>query len=231
MTIALTAQPRTELGKPVDRLRRARMIPAVVYGHNLPSRPVSLDMGAFDAAYKRAGSSSLIDLTVGDSGPVKALIHAVQRHPTTRRVLHVDLYQVRMSEKLEADIELNFIGESPAVKEQGGIFVRSLDKVKVTCLPADLVPSIDVDISPLKTFEDRLHVSDLVAPKGVTILDKAEEVVASVTPPRSEEELASLSEKVEENVEAVEVEKKEKPAEEGEEGAETPTPEKTDKKS
>lgn len=224
MTITLTAQPRRELGKTVDRLRRQRTIPAVVYGHHVDSQNLTIDMGAFEAAYKQAGSSSLIDLVVGTGTPVKALIHAVQRHPTTRRILHVDFYQVQMTEKLEADIELHFVGESAAVKEQGGIFVRTLDKVKVSCLPADLVPAIDVDISVLKTFEDRIHVRDLVVPTGLTILDKAEEVVASVTPPRSEAELASLSEKVEENVEGVEVEKKEKaPDEEGSETAEEQT--------
>lgn len=225
MTLTLNAQPRTQLGKTVDHLRRQRAIPAVLYGHHIPSQNVTLDAGAFALVHRQAGSSSLVDVTVGTSAPVKALIHAIQRHPTTGRVLHVDLYQVKMTEKLEAEIELHFVNESPAVKEQGGIFVRALDNVKVSCLPADLVAAIDVDISALKSFDDRIHVSDIVAPKGITILDKADEVVASVTPPRSEAELASLSEKVEENVEAVEVAKKETPAEETDEA----TPEESSK--
>lgn len=233
MSITLTAQPRQELGKTVDRLRRRRVIPAVVYGHGIPSQNLALESGIFEAVYKQAGSSSLIDLTVGTGQAVKALIHAVQRHPTTGRVVHVDFYQVKMTEKLEADIELNFIGESAAVKEQGGIFVRAMDKVKVSCLPADLVPSIDVDVSALKTFEDRIHVSDLAVPPGLTVLEKGEEVVASVTPPRSEAELASLSEKVEENVEGVEIEKKTKETEaegEDEEAPTVPTNDKTTSK-
>jgi large subunit ribosomal protein L25 len=218
--LTLVAKPRTITGKQVDKLRRQRTIPAVIYGHNQASRSVTLDTGAFEATYKKAGATSLVDVTVGSESPVKALIHAIQRHPTTSRVIHVDLYQVKMTEKLEADIELNFIGESPAVKEQGGIFLRTLDKVKVSCLPADLVPSIEVDISVLKTFDDRIHVSDLSLPKGLTLLEKNEEVIASVSAPRSEAELASLSEKVEENVETVEVAKKEKAADEdAEEGA------------
>lgn len=218
--LTLTAQLRTITGKQVDKLRRQRIIPAVIYGHNQPSRSVTLDVGAFEATYKLAGATSLVDVSVGTTAPAKMLIHAIQRHPTTGRVTHVDLYQVRMTEKLEADIELHFIGESPAVKEQGGIFLRTMDKVKVNCLPADLVPSIDIDISALKTFDDRIHVSDLIVPPGLTLMEKGEEVVASVTAPRSEEELASLSEKVEENVEAVEVTKKEKATDaEGEEGA------------
>lgn len=224
-TLLLKAQLRAELGKVVDRVRKLQAIPAVVYGHGVASRALTIDAGLFDATLKKAGSTSLVDLTVGEEKPVKVLIHSVQRHPTTSRVIHADLYQVRMTEKLEADIELRFVGESPAVKEQGGIFLRTLDNVKVSCLPTDLVPSIDVDISILKSFEDRIHISDLKVPAGITILNKGEEVVASVTAPRSEAELASLSEKVEENVEAVEVEKKTKEVEEGAEetAAETPT--------
>jgi large subunit ribosomal protein L25 len=221
-SLTLHAQQRSIIGKAVDGLRRQRKIPAVVYGHNIPSMSVEIDAGLFDAMYKKAGSTSLIDVVINDAAPVKALIHAIQRHPTTGRVLHADLYQVQMTEKLEASIELNFIGESPAVKEQGGIFIRALDAVKVSCLPSDLVSSIDVDMGLLKTFEDRLHVGDLVVPAGITILDKPEEVVASVTPPRSEAEIASLSEKVEENVESVEVAKKAKADEEVAEGEAAP---------
>lgn len=231
-SLTLTAQARTVLGKTVDGLRRQRVVPAVIYGHSLPSRTVSLEAGAFDAIFKQAGSTSLVDVTVDGATPVKALIHAIQRHPTTDRVIHVDLYQVKMTEKLEADIELNFIGESAAVKELGGIFIRTLDNVKVSCLPSDLVAAIDVDISVLKTFESRIHVSDLVVPAGLTILDKGEEVVASVTPPRSEAEIASLNEKVEAvDVSAVEKVETKKVTDEDEE-SETGTAEgkKEDKK-
>jgi len=216
--ITLTAQPRAELGKIVDRLRHKKLIPAIVYGHGLKSQAVSVEAGQFQKIYRQAGSSSLIDLTIGDQAPVKVLIHDLQRHPSKQDIIHVDFYQVKMTEKLETEIELNFINEAPSVKEQGGIFIRSIDRVKVTCLPAELVHQIDVDISVLKSFEDRIHISDIKPPKGITILDKPEEVVASVTPPRSEAELESLSEKVEENVEAVESSKKEKATDE-EEGA------------
>ena len=204
-TLLLQAQPRAEVGKIVDRLRRANKIPAIVYGHHTANRPVTLEMGNFSRVYRQAGSTSLVDVKIGNQPVFKALIHAVQYHPTKSVVTHIDLYQVKMSEKLEADIELKYVGESPAVKELGGILVRTMDKIRVSCLPSDLSPAIDVDISVLKNFEDRIHVKDIMPPTGITILDKADEVVASVTPPRSEEELASLSEQVEENVEAVEV--------------------------
>ena len=86
-----------------------------------------------------------------------------------------------------------------------------MDKIKVSCLPADLVSAIDVDISTLKTFDDRIHVGDIALPNGLTLVEKPDEVVASVAAPRSEAELESLSEKpVAVDVANVEVVKKER---------------------
>lgn len=220
-TIVLNAAPRTIIGKATKKLRLANTVPAVVYGHGVKSQSVAVEAIAFQKAYRQAGSSSLVDLVVGTSTPVKVLIHAVQQHPTKTTPIHIDFYQVKMTEKLTTDIDLNFVGESAAVKESGGILIRSLDKVKVECLPGDLVPAIDVDISALKTFENKIHVRDIIVPTGLTIMDGPDEVIASVTPPRSEEELASLSAKVEEDVTAVEkVEAKKKEGDEEVEAAE-----------
>lgn len=228
-TPLLAVASRILVGKKVQELRRKQIIPAVVYGHGIPSATVQIERLAFQKVWRQAGSSSLVDLVVDQQPPVKVLIQDVDHHPTKNVINHVDFYRVKMTEKLETDIELNFIGESAAVKEQGGVLIRSLDKVKVECLPGDLVHSIDVDISGLKNFEDRIHVSDIVVPKGITIMDKADEVVASVTPPRSESELEALSGKVEEDVTTVSgVEKVEKPAAAGEvaeeAAAEEPSP-------
>ncbi len=217
-TIVLKADRRTIEGKATKKLRQANSLPAVVYGHGVPSRSVTVDAIDFQKAYRTAGSSSLVDLAIDGAAPVKVLIHAVQPHTTKSTPIHIDFYQVRMTEKVQTDIDLNFIGESAAVKEAGGILIRTLDQVKVECLPGDLVPAIDVDLSALKTFTDRIHVKDIVIPTGITILDGGEEVVASVTPPRSEEELASLSEKVEVDVAAVEKVETKKAEEEPVEG-------------
>jgi large subunit ribosomal protein L25 len=214
----LHAQPRTAIGKVVDHVRRQRLIPAVMYGHGLKSASLQLDASEFQKIYRQAGSTSLVDLTVADGSPVKVLIQSVQRHPTRQSVLHVDFYQVKMTEKIEAEIELSIEGESPVVKESGGILIRALDKLKVSCLPGDLVPTIAVNIEALKTFEDRIHVKDLALPKGIEPLLGGEEVVISVSKPRSEAELEQLSGEVTENIEGVEVEKKGKTEEEGAEG-------------
>ena len=230
--LVLQAQTRKVLGKKVHTLRKEGKIPAILYGSKIKTHPLQLDYRTFETVYKQAGESSLVDLATESGKPVKVLIHAVQRNPLTERFEHVDLYQVDLKKKITADIELSFINESPAVKELGGVLVKSLDRIKVECLPEDLVHEIQVDLTPLKTFEDMIYVKDIAIPANITVVEKADETIALVKPPRSEDELKELDQVVEEKVEEVEkVEKKEKEAEEDEAEGETPAKEqKTDSK-
>lgn len=190
--LTLTAHARTETGKQNKIVRRKGELPAVLYGHGVAAQSLALSANEFSKVYRKAGESTLVDLAIDGGTPTKVIINDIQRHPLTNAVIHVDLHQVKMTEKLRAEIVLAFAGEPAAVKELGGVLVKNLDHVKVETLPADLVPEILVDVSSLKTFDDVIHVKDLVLPKGIEVLDKADEVVALVTPPRSEAELAEL---------------------------------------
>ena len=209
MTATLSAASRKILGKQVKTLRRAGSVPAVIYGHGSESKVIAVDAISFDKVYRQAGESTLLDLSVDGAAPVKVLIQEVQYHPLSRAVRHVDFHQVRMDEKLEVDIPLKYVGEAPAVKELGGILVRAVGELKVKCLPSALVHEIEVDISPLKQFEEVLTVKDIKLPEGIEVLSPSmEEVIVTVTPPRSEAELAELKAEVKEDVSGVEVAEK-----------------------
>lgn len=203
-TYSISAERRTILGKNTGSLRRAEQLPAVVYGHGKDSVSLTLNQREFQKLLAQAGESSLVDLKIDNEAPVKVLIHDVQLHPVTDAIVHADFLQVNMSEKVETEIALKFEGESKAVSEQGGILVTNLEEVKVECLPADLVHEIIVPLDRLEALEDQIRISDLKAPKGITILEKPDTVIAVVTPPRSEEELKALDSEVVENVESVE---------------------------
>ena len=127
-----------------------------------------------------------------------------------------------MTEKIRTEIPIKLEGDSKAVIELEGNLIQNRGALEIECLPADLIPEIVTDIESLKTFDDKILVSDLKVPENITVLNNPEDVVAQVTPPRSEEELEELEEKVEENVEEVEA-IEEKPAE-GEEAAVGETP-------
>jgi len=205
----LRAIPRKKKEKPGNE----RMIPAILYGPTISNKMLWVDAVDFSKVYEEAGESTIFDIVLEDNKGKEekhgVLVFDVQYDPIKDTPHHVDFYKVNMKEEITTEVELEFVGESPAVKELGGVLVRNVDEVEVTCLPADLPSSIEVDISSLKTFDDYIYVKDLVVPKGVKIEAEPEMVVAVVSPPRSEEELEKLDEKVEVDIDSVEGMKKE----------------------
>jgi len=201
----LKAESRELAGKKVKKLRESGRIPAVIYGHGIKSESLSLDKSDFDKIYSEAGSASLIDLEIEQKAAIKVLSKEPQLDPVTGEPQHVDFYKVRMDEKIKTEIPLEFIGESDAVTQLDGSLVTNRDNIEVECLPADLIPNIEVDITSLKSFEDSICVKDLKVPSNIEIITDPEEVIASVEEPRSEEELAELEESAaDEEKEAIE---------------------------
>lgn len=216
-TFTLEATTRTSLGRRSKDVRSQNMIPAVIYGSGVESRSISIPFGTFRKVYSEAGSSSLVDVKVDGGTSVKAVIKEVQLNPISMEPMHVDFHQVKMTEKMSADIPLEFVGEADAVKALSGTLMTPVESVEVECLPTDLPRAIEVDISVLKTFEDAITVADLKVAPGVEILNDPENLVAVVEEPLSEEELAKMEESQLGDVEAVKAEgEEEKEGEEGE---------------
>ena len=218
LNLILRAKQRVELGKKVKILRDNELIPAVSYGAGQKTQNLTLNLKEFKQIFREAGESTLVSLKVDDSPARKVLISDTQFDPITDTPIHVDLKLIRMDEKIKTEVPLKFIGESKAVLEMDGTLVTNKDEVEIECLPDDLVSEIEIDISPLVDFENRIRISDLSVPENIKILDDPEETVALIQEPRSEEELAELEEKPEEDVEKVEVEEKAKEEEEIAEG-------------
>ncbi len=215
----LPVKIREQAGKDLERMRKQGEIPAVMYGHGLKPQMFWVQYVKFSKLYEKAGESSIIEVTPEKGTMANVIINDVQLDPLTSRFSHIDFFQVRMDEKLEAHIPIEFVGEAPAVREMGGIFVKPVDQILVSCLPKDLPHSFVVDISVLQTFENHIQIKDLNVPAGVTILTEADTTIALVEAPRTEAEMAALDEKVEADVTKVEgVVKEEAPAA-AEEGA------------
>ncbi|KKU48063.1 hypothetical protein A3H10_00985 [Candidatus Uhrbacteria bacterium RIFCSPLOWO2_12_FULL_46_10] len=210
MTYSLQVATRTLVGKKNKLLRGQGLIPGVVYGHGETNRSVEIKKVPFEKLFQSAGESSLVDLNIDEDASLKVLIHDIQRHPVTGQIIHVDFYQVKMTEKLTADVPLVFIGEAKAVKELGGVLVKTLDHVKVECLPQDLVHELKVNLSSLETFDDAIHVKDIVVPTGINVLSSIDDMVVSVQPPRTEEEAKIEGAEAPVDVSEVEVEKEKK---------------------
>lgn len=218
--IALKSKTRKELNKKAKALRKEKKIPCVLYGPEIKeSLSLVVDYKEFKKVYDEAGESTIIELNIDDKNKKNVLVRDVQLNPLTSDFDHIDFYQINMKEKITAYVELNYVGKSKAVKDLAGILVKNMNEIEVKCLPADLPKEINVDISKLNTFDDFIKIKDLDIPEKVEIDYNLEDIVATVTPPRSEEELDALDEEVEEKVDEVEGVKKEEAEEgEGEEG-------------
>ncbi|NTU67068.1 MAG: 50S ribosomal protein L25 [Candidatus Moranbacteria bacterium] len=217
--VKLEAKTRDVFGRKVNKGRKEGLVPAVVYGRGVESSSLWVNALDLKRLLKSAGESTVIDLAIDGKDHRNVLIYGMQKNPLSGAYSHIDFFQVRMDEEIETEVELSFVGEAPAVRELGGIFVKSIDAVTVKCLPADLPSEIEVDIASLKTFDDHICIKDLKISSKVKIELEPETVVALVSPPRSEEELSGLEEKVEADVTKVEgVVKEQAPAVEEKKG-------------
>lgn len=214
-TLEILAQSRDT--KKINELRRDGYVLGVVYGPQGKSKALKTNKKDFDKIFKKAGESALVDLKIDDKEIGKVLINDYQADPVSGGIIHFDLYRVRMDKEIVTNIPIKFIGESPAVKNSGGVLVKNHSTLEIKCLPGDLIHDVEIDLSVLENIDDILRMKELKISDKVEVLIDAEEVIVSVIPPRTEKEMEDLEEKVEENVEGVEG-TKEKKEEDGEGG-------------
>lgn len=167
-------------------IRAEGKMPAVFYGKGVETTAITLDRIAFTKTYRAAGESTIVTLVV-DSKKYSVLIHTVDFHPVTGEVMHADFLVVPMDKAIEVTVPLVFVGEAPAAK-LGAVIVKVLHDVTVSALPADLPHDIQVDLGKLVEMHSHITVGGLVLPKGVKVLDDAEEIVVSVAEAAKEEE-------------------------------------------
>lgn len=174
-------------GIKADVLRRQGKLPLALYGKGIEPLLLAGDAHIVGKTLKAAGASSLINIKIGGKDNRIVLFKEPQYHPTTGDVLHIDLYQVNLKEKIRAEVPLVFEGEAPAVEAVEGVLVTNKDKIEVESLPSDLPREIKIDLSSLVNIDDEIKVKDLKLPAGVEVLDEPEESIVVVTQKREEE--------------------------------------------
>ncbi len=185
----LQARHRELVGKKVGRLRRAGIMPATVYGHNIQPQNIQVDSHELRAVMRRAGSTQLLDLVIDDQTVRPVLIRQISINAKRNALLHVEFFQASLLEKLTTHVPLHFVGDSPAVRD-GGIFLPVLDHIDITSLPQD-VPAggVEVDTSRITEINGMLHAGELGLPEGIELVTAPDEVVCKVNPPVSEAEV------------------------------------------
>jgi len=214
----LAAEHREITGKTVNRMRLAGRLPAVVYGHGIDSANLSVDTHDFEQLRRHTGPNALVDLSIDGEKSRPVLINSVQINPVTRRMVHVDLFLVRMTEELTVDVPLVPVGMSAAVEGLGGTLLHPTETVRVKALPDHLPQSIEYSIEALVDFDAAIFVRDLSVPEDVTLLTDGDEIVAKVQAPRVEEVAIPAEAAAEEGGEAAEGEPTAESASGSEEG-------------
>jgi len=209
--LELSVKIRSQLGRQAEQVRKQGFIPAVLYGQKVKNLNLSVKASDFEKIHQEAGESTLIKLKIDDGESEKervVLIHSVDRDAVSDRFINIDFNQIKMDQVIAVEVPLIFVGESDAVKGQGGTLIKSIQDVEIEALPLNLIHEIEVDISVLKTFDHNIYIKDLKVPDSVKLTADPEEVIVSVIPPRTEKELEGLEEAPVESVEGVEVEEK-----------------------
>jgi large subunit ribosomal protein L25 len=186
---------------------------AVYYGRKEKATPIVISKPAFKRIFRLAGESSVVVLE-GNGKKIEALIHEVDFDPVKDEPRHADFYVLEKGKKVTVSVPVHFEGESPAVKNLGGILVKVMHEIEVEAEAKDLPHAVEVDISALTDLDSQITVGDLKLPAGVVSTEDKGEVVAAVSVAKEEEEVSAPI-----DISAIEVEKKGKKEEEGGEEA------------
>jgi len=185
MSNVYSLDPRSVVGKKVNRLRNKGILPANLYGRGIDSTSLQLQYVDGRNLLNLHGRNNLFEVQVSGETEVRpVVVRDVSIDPVTRKILHIDFFQVDLQRTIQADVPLNMIGTSLGVSMYGGVLVQAIDRITIEALPADMPEGIDVDISALEELDSQLFVRDLTISELVTVLASPDTLVSAVQRPR-----------------------------------------------
>jgi large subunit ribosomal protein L25 len=180
-------QNRAVLGSAESRrLRRQGLIPGVLYGRETPVAIAVDERDLRHALTGDAGTNAVLDVVVEGGKSHASVLKEYQQDPVRGFITHVDLQEVRLDQPIHATVPVHLVGEAAGAKE-GGVLQQAVTEITVEALPLEVPATVDFDVSSLH-IGDSAHLGDVPLPDGVTLVDDAETVLASVTQPTRVEE-------------------------------------------
>jgi large subunit ribosomal protein L25 len=203
--IELAATSRTVAKGEAKRLRQEGSVPGMLYGYGVENVPLQFPGLTLKRILTQAGASQLIHLRIDDASTTQpVLAREIQRDIFSGDPIHVDLLAVSMTERITAEVTINLVGEPIALSTGEGILLQGANTLEIECLPGDLIPSLEVDVTDLE-LDSSLYVSDLVVSDRITILSDPQEMVAQIARERLAEEEEEVEELLVEEEPGVEV--------------------------
>ena len=191
--LALKATTRDILGKKTRFLRRQGITPAHLFGHNLKSLALQCNTAELKSIIAQAGTTTLFDLKIGaEKRPRKVLIREIQNDALSQQILHIDFYQIIMTEKIKVEVPIVLVAEAPAMRVKGRLLMQSLTSLSIECSPDKLPPEVKVDLSPLEEVGQAIHVKDLAIDPAIIITSNPDQLIVKI----SEEAMAKVEEAV-----------------------------------
>jgi large subunit ribosomal protein L25 len=200
--LTLKANTRDVLGKKTRFLRGQSITPAHLFGHDIESLALQCDTTELQDIISRGGTTRLIGVTIeGEGKPRSVFIREIQRNNLNGQLLHVDFYQIKMTEKMTAHVPIILTGEAPATKDKANIIEQSLTELAVECLPEKLPPQIEIDLGTLEEAGQSVHVQDLRLDPDITVTTPGDYLIVKVghlriTEEKEEEAVAAEAEEI-----------------------------------
>ncbi len=185
-TKALNAEKRDGRGKGAARkLRATGRVPAVLYGQNFESLPLSVDAREAMHLFQTISvENTIVELEMeGEKEPVRALVREIQSHPFKPDLVHIDFMRVQKGVAVDVEIPLHLVGVPVGVKLHGGSLDQTIHELPVRCIPSRIPESIEVDVSHME-LHDMIRVADLDLDDAVEVTIEPDRMVAQVSPPR-----------------------------------------------
>lgn len=180
--LSITITPRAQTGRSASRrVRKTNQVPAILYGKHTTPQTLSVDSPELTRLLRSvAGRALIIELIQKDKAErALSFVQEIQRDPITDKFLHVDFQEVKADEKLDINVPVSFVGEAYGVKTQAGILEIASHTVRVRCLPRDLPPFVEVDVTELKV-DETIKIANLKPIPGVEYRDVPGQPVVSI---------------------------------------------------
>jgi len=212
--LSLKANSRNITGKGVRFLRREGVTPLHLFGHGVESLALQSETISLEKVLAAAGETRLISLSLNKERRVRpVLVREIQRDPLSGNLVHVDLYQVNMDEKIESEVPIVLTGKAPALDDKSNMMLQELDTLNIESLPDKIPASIKVDVSSLTAAGQVKRVKDINVDPEIVITTNPETIIAAIMARHEEKKVEEKPAAEEVKTPVVEEPAKEKPAE------------------
>lgn len=168
----------------LNQPKPAETVPAELYGPGVDNRHLLINEVVLGSLLVKINKATMIDLVIDNESPVPVLIRDIQRESVKDKIVHIDFFQPDLSKKVKVEIDVRPIGKSLAINNLGAALVKNMQTIQVECLPGDIVPFVEVDLSCLNKVDDVVRVIDISLPAGITAVSQPRAVVFSLAASR-----------------------------------------------